>query len=289
MHFKEKIKYALYAQAVADAVGNPFEFKEKINPDHVIDYANNTKKLVISDDTQMALFGFEAISNLAKYPKSMTLTDSIRQSFSDSYLDWYYTQTNHPLNHKTFSSGLLSFKSMYSVQSPGNTCLDSLFDVKTLTKVRNNSKGCGSIMRLLPVFSLRGSHSLEDCVEYAKITADITHKHKENAVVCVYYMNTCEAIDYGLAFESAYHDVKDISSIGEGWTALECFEMANWAYTKADTFDDLLRLSIAHGGDSDSVAAVAGSMWGLSGLEVPRKYIEKLDALDAIDHIISIL
>ena len=65
--------------------------------------------------------------------------------------------------------------------------------------------------------------------------------------------------------------------------------MAIWCYHNSTTFDELLRQSIAIDGDSDSVAAVAGSIWGLSGQEVPEQYIAKLNTLDPIKYAISLI
>ena len=282
MNFKERIINGLYAQAVCDAVGNHFEFKENIDPDDVIAYANTTDKLVISDDTQMALFGFEAIQFHKDY--SGDIFEAIEDVFTHSYLNWYHTQTSIPEN-RSFRNDtqLLSFRSMWSVQAPGNTCLFALKTLKNGGVVENDSKGCGSVMRLLPIVLMRNSYSPEDCVKIAQISAAITHKHHENATTAEHYMNLVESIGNGLTHYSEFDHLNHISEIGEGWTAQECLDMAEWAYCKADTFDDLLRLSISHDGDSDSVAAVAGSLWGLSGREVPQKYIDKLDALDAIE------
>jgi ADP-ribosyl-[dinitrogen reductase] hydrolase len=287
MLLKERIINALYGQAVADAVGNPFEFQDDIDPILVVEYANSADRLVISDDTQMTLFGFEAIQFLDHYCGDMP--DIVSDSFTDSYIDWYYTQTNNPENARSFSSelGLLSLNSMYSVQSPGNTCLKSLKTLCLGDIVKNNSKGCGSVMRLLPItlLALQG-YPHDEMVELAKITGAITHKHPENDKAIEGYMNIMQAIAHGLAFEPSIQ-ANHISEIGDGWTAQECVNMAEWAYCKANSFEELLALSIAHGGDSDSVAAVAGSMWGFSGREVPKKYIAKLDALDAVTYIVS--
>jgi ADP-ribosylglycohydrolase len=131
--------------------------------------------------------------------------------------------------------------------------------------------------------SLRYECSLEDCIKFAKISGNITHKHKDNANAINTYMLAAYSSIIGDVYK--FSGVNNISELGEGWIAPECVNMAIWAYSEANTFDELLALSIAHDGDSDSVAAVAGSLWGLSGREVPQKYIDKLDALDAIKYI----
>ena len=284
MKFNEKIINAIYGQCVADAVGNPWEFRSNINPEDVITYANTTDQLVISDDSQMGpLFGFEAIKNLTNY--GMRIGSQVEYSFTDSYIDWLYTQTNDPECHRSFDRdmGLLSFKSMYSVQAPGNTCLSALETLRDGDTVKNDSMGCGSVMRLLPLVSLFYKYAFEEVVGFAQITGGITHKHKDNVPAIRRYMEVAYQIVNDIPVINIHTEVYSISELGDGWIAPEAVEMAIWAYCKAKDFDDLLRLSIAHSGDSDSVASIAGSLWGLSGREVPKKYISKLDSLDAIE------
>jgi ADP-ribosylglycohydrolase len=297
MNLREKIINGLYGCAVADAVGNPFEFQKKINPVDVIKYANDTNKLVISDDTQMTMFGFEAIHNANDYGGVLD-EEEIRFLFTDSYDDWYSTQIKYPPSDDPelmFNPRkcLNDFPSMFSVQAPGTTCLSSLYKLRYHAEVVNDSMGCGSVMRLLPLVSLYaldsfGFISPNDVMKFAKISGNITHKHKDNDIAISMYMDCARDILFNnlsrpIRSSSSIH----ISELGEGWIAPECVNMAIWAYAKANTFDELLALSIAHDGDSDSVAAVAGSLWGLSGREVPQKYIDKLDALDAINFLIK--
>lgn len=281
MNFKERIINGLYGCAVADAVGNPFEFQQNINSADVVKYANDSKKLVISDDTQMTMFGFESIKN------TYGEVDQIKDSFTASYLDWYATQTKSSLNSSSHKSGLLSFKSMFSVQAPGNTCLYALKTIKNNGVVKNDSMGCGSVMRLLPLTVLFEDFNIETVVGLAQITGSITHKHRDNDKAIRRYMEVAYSIVNNIPVVNIHPDVTDISELGEGWIAPECVSMAIWAYTKTSTFDELLSLSIAHDGDSDSVAAVAGSLWGFSGRHIPQKYIDKLDALDAIKYVID--
>lgn len=281
MDLNGRLISGLYGSCVADAVGNPFEFKGNINPVDVIKYANDTNLLEISDDSQMNLFGFEVASCIGTPTEK-----NIKSQFTRSYLDWYYTQT-HKFKNNVFIDGLLSFESMYDVQAPGTTCLHSLYKILNGYEVKNSSMGCGSVMRLLPLVSLFDKCDYEDAIKFAQITGNITHKHKMNDVAIRKYMDTAYKIINDVPLDNTNSDVKHISELGEGWIAPECVNMAIWAYSKAITFDDLLMLSISHSGDSDSVATVAGSLWGLSGKEVPEKYIKKLNALDAIEYTIN--
>lgn len=278
MNFKERIINAIYGQCVADAVGNFFEFKTNINPNDVIEYANTNDQLVISDDSQMAIFGFEAVKNLEDFDGS--IEQKVRDSFATSYLDWFDTQSVGPSPHEFYEDCLMSFRSMYSIQAPGDTCLSALKSLSEGDVVKNTSMGCGGVMRLLPVVTFFENYPLSAAIRFGQITGHITHKHPKNDAAIKKYI------------EAAYATINDrkvieiladkISDLGDGWIAPECVDMAIWAYRKAETFDDLIKTTCSIQGDSDSVAAVAGSLWGLSGREVPQKYINKLDALDAI-------
>lgn len=287
MNFKEKIVNGLYGLAVCDAVGNLFEFELDIDPEDVTMFANESKILTMTDDSQMTIFGFDGVKNLEFYEGS--LKEKVKQSFTDSYLDWHTTQVENKVYHKEHSSGLLSFESLWSVQAPGNTCLGSLEEIKSGVQVKNNSKGCGSVMRLLPVLTLWDSHFLpkEELIELGQITGRITHLHKENDLAISRYIDTACNILNDIDKSPEYGKIKHIKQIGSGWTALECVEMAIYSYYKARTFEELLQISISHDGDSDSVGAIAGSLWGLSGKEVPTKYIEKLDSIDSIKYTVD--
>jgi ADP-ribosylglycohydrolase len=291
----EKIINGLLGLAVCDAIGNPFEFKTNIDRVDVIEYANSATSLIVSDDTQMTIFGFEANYNRNCFSGSKK--HRVKQSYNQSYLDWYMTQTEpydnfleeFPSTQKT----LLDFREMYSIQAPGDTCLSSLKRIKNGLEPRNDSMGCGSVMRLLPLMLLGNTppdyNSLYEIIEFGKITGRITHQHLTNDKAITDYLVAAYSV---MVEPYAQLDVvpkkaSHVSDLGDGWIAPECVDMAIWCYSVSNTFEELLGHSIAHDGDSDSVGAIAGSLWGLSGKEVPQKYIDKLDALEPIKYVIE--
>jgi ADP-ribosylglycohydrolase len=280
MNKYERFRNAFYAQAVCDAVGDPFEFDSDINYLDVLEYAQCEKFIEITDDTQMALFIAEVM------PIVMYLDlSSVGWWLGQSYIAWFETQQS-VVDHAPTYSRLQVMPEANKRKSPGDTCMFSCLDLKNGEPVSNNSKGCGSVMRILPFVwlddNIRGT-------ELALLSADITHKHPENAEAVKYLMAIYYHAknDFLIPFE-VEGDFTHISDIGEGWTALEAVQMAHWAVTKATTFDELLTYSIAHDGDSDSVAAIAGSIWGLLGREVPVKYIEKIAEKKAIDYVLNL-
>jgi ADP-ribosyl-[dinitrogen reductase] hydrolase len=253
---------ALRCMAVGDAVGNPFEFKNDrdFSPLDIMDQADYGD-LNITDDTQMTLFGFESVCG-----------NHVSEPCKRAYFNWYYTQTNEFIKpiYNTDKDILLSFPELYEQRDPGMTVMKSLSQLHiTGSRMKNDSKGCGSIMRILPF--------IHD-VKLVNESISVTHDHPENFTAAQTLVN---------AYNSIYEipKVDDISDLGEGWVADECVNMAIWAAATAEDFDDLLVKSIHHNGDSDSVAAVACSLWGYWGN--PFYYYDRVIEKESIEFIVK--
>lgn len=288
MNIKQRFKNALFAQAVCDAVGDRFEFEQVITQQEVIDHANIIDILEITDDTQMTLFLAESYDEFVRQTKFVSnITELFNHCLENGLYDWYLTQIDATA-YNDIDTGLASFKSLYKIKAPGTTCLSSCENIKNGEPVKNNSKGCGSVMRIIPYATLIPSWGLEGATFAAKLSGSATHKHPENDAAITKLMQIYEYVIYSKEFPINVDHINSIERLGLGWTAMECVDMAIYAYAKANTFDELMAISIAHAGDSDSVAAVAGSIWGLAGKEVPIKYIDKLAERDAIDYVLQL-
>ena len=282
MPSQEVARAALYSQAIADAVGNPFEFGTPTST-QVSEYMNSSDTLYITDDTQMAMFGMEAL--ILSAPSKF---QDIQEQLRHAYLRWYVTQRHQCST--AGDTGLLAEATMYRVEAPGNTCLDALENLRNNCEVRNDSKGCGCVMRLLPFALMHSRMPFESLQTLAIYSGEITHKHKEvREAVSVYMTAAQEMIEHQalVAIPETLRSAKHITDFGTGWTALSCVQMAMWAVYHAKSFDELLTLSICHDGDSDSVAAVAGSLWGLAGRTGWEKYQERLEQQPAIERLLA--
>lgn len=279
---KLNLRNAFYAQAIADAVGRPFEFHNPTTKE-VRDYLSKDAALEISDDTQMALFGLEALTRTGKDKGIVTF----RKQVKEAYLRWYVTQTKDPI---AVYEGLWSYPEMWRVEAPGNTCLTSLKMHSQRRSAINKSNGCGTVMRLLPFAShyvLSGDWI--KALGYAKASAVVTHRGNEIETSTFLFMDFARrAWQYRGNDPIEFYHVKKIEQLGSGWTAMECLNMAVWAYQRATTYEDMLVRAICHPGDSDSVAAVAGALWGLSGRPVPQSLIDRLEVKKVIDDTITL-
>lgn len=254
------IKNALRCMAVCDAVGAEFEFVNDPTPADVLDFAAYND-LEITDDTQMTLFGF----------------DSVIQNYSiqRAYLDWYITQTED-FSESFRKPGLLSFESLWKDREPGMTCLRSLRRIHLNgLREKNDSKGCGAVMRLLPCMLI---DNIEDRLDWINKSIRVTHDHPECERAAIHLMYSY------MGFAMERHG-EFIEEYGQGWTAQSAVDMAIWSVNNSKTFDELLVNSICHGGDSDSVAAIAGSIWGMLGKDFD--YYDRVVEKPAIEYVLS--
>jgi len=265
----ETFSRALQYSAIGDAIGDPFEFRQNINPAEVRGFVrHDTSEIVITDDTQMSLFGLEALSR-AQQPFDIAAVQR-------SYIDWYWTQqVAGPHTLTRHDSWLRRQREMCAFRAPGATCLSALDALQSGRTVYNDSKGCGAVMRLLPFVVLFEKFDPEAVVNFAIQTGLLTHQHEEIPFAVRVYMEVAYTLITGNQFltaEVADHvnelilrDISHISEIGAGWTALECVDMAIWTMYHSVALEDCIVNSVAHDGDSDSVAAVACGLYGLGG------------------------
>ena len=132
-----------------------------------------------------------------------------------------------------------------------------------------NSFGNGSAMRVSSVGWI--AESLEEAEELAKISAEVTHNHPEGikgAIVtagCIWLLRNGADKEKIKEYAEKYYDISftvdairlvydyDVTCQGTMPPAIVCF-------LEADSFEDTIRNAISIGGDSDTLAAIAGSI-----------------------------
>ena len=263
------IGIALRAQAIADAVGEDFEFQSNPRRSDLQDLINSESPIHITDDTQMTMFGLEAMIHGG--PTKVV----------EHYLMWRNTQVGS--YHQNNTGLLVDDMNMWQLRAPGNTCLYSLQNIAYGIPVKNNSNGCGTVMKALPFLFEQNSRLLSSI-------SFITHKGPQiiptaikQWTVATNLINKQLPNKYtGASLESVFGD--------GGWQAASCFDIALWAFENcAGDFNKLLELSILHGGDSDSVAATAGVLYGLYYETYPAELYNRITEKTTIDYLISTL
>ncbi len=133
-----------------------------------------------------------------------------------------------------------------------------------------NSYGNGSAMRVSSVsyFAL----DLNDALRLARLSAEVTHNHLEGirgaeAVAgCIYLARSGKSKEFIKSFvEKGYYrldfSLDDIRpSYSFDVTCQGSVPVAIRAFLEGDSFEEVIRLAISVGGDSDTIAAIAGSI-----------------------------
>ena len=209
------IRGCLFGGAAGDALGYPVEFMQeesifkKYGSGGIRAYEKDriTGTALISDDTQMALFTANGLL-AAETARVLQNTQARSEIYvRQAYLDWLLTQESSMAEvnrHQRCTaeggySWLLDVPELYSRRAPGNTCISALrrersgehFDNYVEAK-RNNSKGCGGIMRVAALGALHQRQDIEELdMEGAQLAA-ITHGHSLGympAAVLVHIIN----------------------------------------------------------------------------------------------------
>lgn len=191
---KDRVLGCMVGGAVGDALGYPVEFRSW--NDIVNEYgekgitryklAHNGKAL-ISDDTQMTLFTAAGLLQGMTRGYMRGIMGRPDTYCECTYIDWLMTQTltERPVDDGMFTNGhtwLLDVPELYSRRAPGNTCIMAIEALKNHEGVKNDSCGCGGVMRTAPIALLCSIHQYGDGDNkyidmMAAEAARLTHKH----------------------------------------------------------------------------------------------------------------
>ncbi|MDE7420877.1 MAG: ADP-ribosylglycohydrolase family protein [Muribaculaceae bacterium] len=197
----DKARGCLVGGAAGDALGYAVEFSSlnsiisKYGESGISSFALDSSGTArFSDDTQMTLFTAEGL--LSAYAADPNPTsENILKHMQEAYLAWYATQTAFQLPLP--SSWLSHIRDLWARRAPGNTCLSALSALQNGKPVENDSKGCGSVMRIAPIGIYYAAHSgecikqnsecmIDLCANVAAVTARITHHHDLSTLSSVF-------------------------------------------------------------------------------------------------------
>ena len=289
-------KASLLAGALGDSMGADIEFSglrliRRQYPNGVNSLATTyAPPNFFTDDTQMALFTAEGLimTNKANGLDSQVTFNKIMHS---ALLRWYCTQRGSPKIKTDTSEGLVLDSSLWFSASPGMTCMSSLREANVLGQpARNNSKGCGTIMRVAPLaFGL----PRENLQKYAISSSALTHGHPLGQLAAAAWAEIIADVvadnhpeETAKAISKQYQDISEdgsiisqaidlalnaprdaapetVETLGKGWNAVEALSIALYACISTKSLDGGLQCALIHSGDSDSTAAIAGNLLGV--------------------------
>lgn len=319
---KEFYRGCLLGGAVGDALGAPVEFmkleeiRSRYGPHGITEFSSVYGKLgAITDDTQMTLFTAEGLLR-AKCRASHKGVCSIESVVHHAYLRWLRTQGGQPSKELEPPDGwLFGVRELHACRAPGNTCLSALSapEPGTREEPRNDSKGCGGVMRMAPAGLVQDADSFELGCDLAALT----HGHPSGYLAAGAFAaiireliegrSLLEAVETAMArlatcrsheectaalraalaqWNAGSPSAERMGRLGKGWVAEEALAIGVYcALAAGDDFSAGVRLAVNHGGDSDSTGAIAGNLLGAAhGVEaIPRRWLDKLELREEIE------
>ncbi|HYE00749.1 MAG TPA: ADP-ribosylglycohydrolase family protein [Alphaproteobacteria bacterium] len=327
---KERFLGCLLGGAVGDALGAPVEFMSRsailrrFGPNGITQYAPAYGGLgTITDDTQMTLFTAEGLIRgwVRRRFRGIAAYSDVT---ANAYRRWLLTQGERMSRYVGFGADepgwLFQQRELHNRRAPGNTCLSALRAMSALGEpARNDSKGCGGVMRVAPVglfaWRLGGQASARDAFRLGTELAALTHGHPTGAltagVLAVLVLaltdgaslpealaaskailraetdheETLQAIEMAeaLAGSGLPHD-EAIARLGQGWVAEEALAISIYCALVARDFQHGVILAVNHDGDSDSTGAIVGNLLGvMHGVKaIPAEWLEPLELRDVI-------
>lgn len=152
-----------------------------------------------------------------------------------------------------------------------------------------NSFGNGSAMRVSPVGYY--ANTLDEALELAKISADVTHNHPEGvkgaqATAAAIFMArqgkskqeirdfVTQSFNYDLS--RTLEEIRPVFTFDE--TCQRTVPEAITCFIEGNDYENVVRLAVSLAGDADTLAAIAGSIASAS-MEVPNEMVQKVISL----------
>ena len=228
---------------IGDYVGSPYEFDLEINKKHLarLDFPLFSKKSEFTDDTIMTIAVCEAVMNGRNDP--------------------YLTERE-----------VAKCMQLWGAKYPGGGYGGRFSGwLKEKNPEPYNSYGNGSAMRVSAVGWLYDT--IEDVLEYAKITAAVTHNHEEgikgaqSVAAAIFLARTGHSKEEIKQYieENFHYDLnRTIEEIRPGYgfdeTCQGSVPESIIAFLESESFEDAVRRAVSLDGDADTQGAIAGSI-----------------------------
>ena len=297
---RDRYRGCLIGLAVGDALGAPAEFVSRddlratYGPLGIVDFKpwGGFPPGTYTDDTQLALATAVGCLQAEQEWHRRGVRDPLSAVWR-RYVAWYATQSD-PRRRR----------------GPGQTCLSALAggDERRPTVARNDSKGCGAVMRTAPVGL---AACLGDPFAWGVKLGRLTHGHPSGylpagfvaRVVCdlLVGVRLPTAIDDALAELRTYEDHEEtlakveqaralaagdvppkvaLPALGAGWVGEEALAIALYcALSLGNEFKPAVLAAVNHDGDSDSTASICGAILGAQlGLHaMPSRWVDGVE------------
>lgn len=302
--YNYKLKSTIFGIAVGDALGFPYQFKNRrILKEHLattMEASRRHEAGTYSDDTSMTLC---LLASLRENNWGLS-----RKDIASKFVDWidkgYMSCEGYAID-----IGRTTRKALLRIY---NDAPEDLWGSLSI-----NECGNGSLMRTSPLIFYYRKHCITDPYEVCKSVSSITHAHDICSFACYIYvlyglklLDNPHNEDKQLIFKSIYKEIiekvneldstvkeaywrflnynKFISleeyEIESSGYVVDSLEAALWCFLTTNNYKDCILKAVNLGGDTDTIAAIAG---GLAGLyygydNIPEEWIDVLKNKEVI-------
>ena len=266
----DRYRGCLLGGAAGDALGYPVEFlslaeiRKQYGPAGITEYKLQRGVAQISDDTQMALFTANGLLyNATRRRLGAPGGGPECGVMAVFYQDWLRTQ-QEPYRRSVgrHFAWLMNVPALYHRRAPGCTCMEAIAQEAWGTPETpiNGSKGCGGIMRVVPLALAyrRGENYHGSLEELGKIGAEIvaiTHGHPLGympAAVLVHIINRILTDRKHISLKEIILEARD--------TAAKIFRRNPYLRKMTEIIDLAVRLSENNKRDIENIHAF-GEGW----------------------------
>ena len=306
---RDYVTDGLIGQAVGDAFGVPFEFMsraelQKLNPDKMEGsdtrhsfssrWGNMIPKGAWSDDTSMTVAEMASMIN----NDGRIDYDDIMREFFAWWNDGRYSSLSFPFG---LGNNISHAMKRFEAGTPALDCGGKGF----------RDHGNGALMRMFPfsVYCIVNNLNDSETLSIIKNAAGITHGHEINMLSCYIYTqflyDCIRTKNPKFAFiKSIYHNIThyrenfseeslkahdalfkmdaykpfDVNSVAENGYVVNSLTIAVFSMLHTDNYEDAIKTAVSFGYDTDTNAAITGSIAGaVYGMnQIPKKWLDCL-------------
>lgn len=280
---QDRFRGLMVGIAVGDALGRPVEGHHDVSPSYIDEITTRPRSLAYSDDAAMSIWLTESLLACGGFDGA-----DMARRFSNGYLaEPYRGYGRNIIDVFTRVSQGMDWRTAAAIQFDGS-----------------GSYGNGGAMRVAPVAAW-GHPNLEETVRLARETAQVTHTHPigiEGAVVQAVAAH--HALRDGFSSEDLLAELDRLVETDEFRIKLEVLgralerdddeyarlHLGNWVsahnsvltavycFLLANDFADAVIRAIRIGGDTDTIAAMAGALagarYGIDSVPGPWRGVE---------------
>lgn len=290
---ENKIYGGLFGFCVGDALGVPVEFssREEREKDPIKEmraYGTYHQPFgTWSDDTSLTICLIDAINRGYSIKK-------VAENFANFYKKGYFTPYGEvfDIGNSTRNSIIEICAGTPPIDCGGRAEIDN---------------GNGSLMRILPIAFYGKKLNGQELIRLTEEVSSLTHGHNRSKLACIFYVEFAIQIILGYekekaldrtidfinsncvkAYSDEFENFEKILSkkivnltkdeIKSSGYVIDTLEAVLWTFFHADGYRDTILEAINLGGDTDTIAAIAGGIAGIYyGLnDIPQEWLQSI-------------